>query len=171
MNTLTGSRLNTDEYFLEMARLVAQRGTCLRRQVGCVLVDVHNHVLATGYNGVHRGAPHCNEPVFFVSDDRSSIEFAPLIQERYEHACPGARAPSGTALNQCKAIHAEQNALLQCRNTNEIHTVYCTASPCVTCMRMLANTTVQRIVFSEEYPHPESIEIAKMRHISWIHLK
>jgi dCMP deaminase len=69
----------------------------------------------------------------------------------YKHACPGAESPSGTNLDGCHAIHAEQNALLQCRDVWEIETCYITTSPCVTCVKLLLNTSCQRIVFNEEY--------------------
>lgn len=147
MSTQHGSRPSTDEYFLQMAALVAQRGTCARRQVGCVLVDRNNHVLSTGYNGVCRGAIHC-----------------------VDHPCAGAHAPSGQALHLCEAIHAEENALIQCRDIDSIWTVYSTASPCVLCMRKLVGTGVQRIVFSQEYPHHESEDLALDRNIEWVHL-
>lgn len=147
MSTQHGSRPSTDEYFLQMAALVAQRGTCARRQVGCVLVDRNNHVLSTGYNGVCRGAIHC-----------------------VDHPCAGAHAPSGQALHLCEAIHAEENALIQCRDIDSIWTVYSTASPCVLCMRKLVGTGVQRIVFSQEYHHHESEDLALDRNIEWVHL-
>lgn len=138
-------RPNRDSYFLQMTALVASRATCARRQVGCVLVNEEGHVLSTGFNGVHRGAIHC-----------------------IDTPCAGAHLPSGQGLSVCEAIHAEQNALLQCRNINEIHTAYVTASPCISCMRLLANTSVKRIVFSERYPHVESERIAAARGIEWI---
>jgi dCMP deaminase len=122
-----------------MARLAGLRSTCARRAVGCVLIDEHNVVLATGYNGVHRGAKHC-----------------------ITHNCAGAGLPSGTGLSTCEAIHAEQNALMQCADIFRIRTAYVTASPCVMCMRMLANTGVMRIAFLEEYPHEESYRIARI---------
>lgn len=146
MRTLRGSRPSRDEYFVEMTSLVAQRATCARRAVGCVLVNEQGHVIATGYNGVCRGASHC-----------------------IDKPCPGADHPSGQGLHLCEAIHAEQNALLQCRNINEIHTAYVTASPCVSCMRLLANTSVKRIVFQEYYPHAESEQIAERAGIVWDH--
>lgn len=147
MNTPTGSRPSTDEYFLQMAELVACRGTCSRRRVGCVLVDRNNHVLATGYNGTSRGAPHC-----------------------IDRPCVGAKLPSGQGLHLCQAIHAEINALVQCRDIDAIHSLYCTASPCVPCMRVIVGTGVTRIVFRELYPHPESIDLANNSAIDWIHL-
>lgn len=143
---LRGSRLNRDDYFIQMAKLVAQRATCARRAVGCVLINSQGHVIATGYNGVCRGADHC-----------------------IDKPCPGANAPSGEGLHLCQAIHAEQNALMQCRNINEIHTAYVTASPCIHCVRLLANTSVKRIIFAEEYPHAESQRVAQLAGIEWIH--
>ena len=52
-------RIETDKYFLEIATIVAKRSTCLRRSVGCVLVDTQNHIVATGYNGVPKSFDHC----------------------------------------------------------------------------------------------------------------
>lgn len=121
-------RPSADEYFIRMAQLVATRGTCPRRQVGCVIVNRRKHVLATGYNGVHAGAPHC-----------------------FDNPCPGANLPSGQGLDKCEAIHAEQNALLQCHNVYDIDTVYCTTSPCTHCVKLLLNTSCNRIVFTELY--------------------
>ena len=126
-------RPNRDDYFLSMAKLVSTRSTCLRRSVGCVLVNSRNHVLSTGYNGVAAGMAHCNE-----ADPFSDIG--------YPNACGGAAAKSGEDLHLCKAIHAEQNALLQCRDVYAIDTCYVTVSPCMHCMKLLMNTSCQRIV-------------------------
>jgi dCMP deaminase len=133
-----------------MAQLVASRSTCLRRSVGCVLVNARGHVLATGYNGVAAGDPHCN---FHDEFDVTG----------FPYACEGAHAKSGTALDACGAIHAEQNALLQCRDVFEIDTCYCTASPCVTCTKLLKNTSCRRIVFVEAYPHGDARELWLLR--------
>lgn len=134
-NVVGGSTMRPthDEYFLDMAKLVSTRGTCARRKVGCVLVNSRHHVIATGYNGVPSGSPHCTDT-----------------------PCAGANAPSGKGLELCEAIHAEQNALLQCHDVYSIDTCYCTASPCITCIKLLLNTSCQRIVFISEYPHPQS---------------
>lgn len=193
-------RLERDEYFLQMAELVARRGTCFRRQVGCVLVNHRGHVLATGYNGVAAGMPHCNEPTDQVSEDDLIMRetFVPVVQvyvpvnsesllsqfegelsndfiaptfDVYGHACSGAGSKSGEGLDSCQAIHAEQNALLQCHNVFEIHTVYVTASPCVTCTKLLMNTAAERIVFREEYPHKEARDlwVASRGSQNWVH--
>lgn len=146
MRTQRGLRPDLDDYFLQMALLVAKRATCSRRAVGCVLTNLQGHVLATGYNGVCHGEIHC-----------------------IDVPCAGADQPSGIGLHLCQAIHAEANALLQCRNIGEIHSCYSTTSPCIACMRLLANTSVQRVVFLEEYPHVESKTLAVKHFIDWVH--
>lgn len=127
------TRPSFDEYFLRIAKLTATRGTCRRRRVGCVLTDDQNVSIATGYNGAFRGARHC-----------------------IDTPCAGADAASGTSLDLCEAIHAEQNALLRCSNIRAIKTCYTTASPCITCVKLLLNTSCERIVFEEEYPHSDA---------------
>ena len=135
-------RPSIEEYFLSLAVLVSTRATCLRRSVGCVLVDKRRHVLATGYNGVAAGLPHCN------ASYRIPV---PPIETIYPNACHGASAASGTKLDDCQAIHAEQNALLQCRDVWEIETAYVTVSPCLTCTKLLLNTSCSQVVFTERY--------------------
>lgn len=125
-------RPSADTYFLRMAKLVATRSTCLSRQVGCVIVDNRRHVVATGYNGPPAGFDHCTQ-------------------------CN--RTSSGCGLDDCYAIHAEMNALLQCPDVYSISTIYCTDSPCIHCLKLLANTSCTRIVFLQEYPHGKSKEI------------
>lgn len=98
--------------------------------------------MATGYNGVAAGQPHCNERVMNPEET-----FGPL----YPHACAGTRAPSGVALDACGAIHAEQNALLQCRDVYAIETCYVTTQPCVSCLKLLLATSCQRLVYLEPY--------------------
>lgn len=132
------SRPNVDDYFLAMAELVATRSTCCRRNVGCVLVDSRNHVLATGYNGVAAGVAHC-----------------------IDVPCPGANLPSGTGLDKCEAIHAEQNAILQCKDVAAIKTAYITTSPCHTCTKLLMNTGCKRIVFIKAYTDESPKELWK----------
>jgi dCMP deaminase len=131
-----------------MAVLASFRGTCSRRKVGCVLADQRNRILATGYNGVASGLPHC-----------------------IDHPCPGANLPSGTGLNLCQAIHAEANALISCRNPEDIYTCYSTASPCEQCIRFLLNTSCKRIVFAEIYPHIESERLWASQGREWVHIE
>ncbi len=122
------NRPDIDIYMLRMARLVATRSTCVRRAVGCVLTNGYKHVIATGYNGVARGQEHC-----------------------FSSPCAGASAASGKNLDQCLAIHAEANALLQCKNVQEIMTCYVTSFPCIGCTKLLMNTSCSKIVYIESY--------------------
>jgi dCMP deaminase len=133
------SRLSRDNWALKLAQVTALRSTCNRRQVGCIILNSRGHVLATGYNGVASGLPHCN------STDT--------------HQCPGVGSQSGTNLDGCHAIHAEQNALLQCHDVHEIYAVYTTVSPCITCVKLLMNTSCQKIIFNEDYPHNASRQL------------
>lgn len=146
-------RPTIDAYFLKMARLVSSRGTCARRSVGCVLVSARRHVLATGYNGTASGQPHC-----------------------IDQHCPGVGQSSGAGLDLCEAVHAEQNALLQARDVHQIHTAYCTVSPCITCTKLLMNTSCERIVFTMPYAHDDAAqalwESSSQPHVfdrTWVH--
>ena len=156
-------RPTRDQWAMEMACVTAKRSTCLRRNVGCVILNNRGHVLSTGYNGVAAGLPHCNDETGFnfVYNNRID-ETKPLTGQStdekpvYGHACDGAYSPSGTNLDACQAIHAEQNALLQCRDVYNIHSIFVTTAPCITCTKLLLNTSCQRIVFLEDYPHVEA---------------
>lgn len=131
------TRPTKDEYFIRMAMLVATRGTCARRQVGCVLTSSRGHVLATGYNGPPAGRAHC-----------------------VDSPCPAASAESGTKLDECFAVHAEQNALLQCRDVFEIETAYVTVAPCAACLKLFLNTSCRRLVVGDWYAaeHTEALK-------------
>lgn len=157
-----------DEFYMQQALLIATRSTCFRRECGCVLTNHRGHVLSTGYNGRPSGMPHCNEMVY---QQAQNIDMKVPV---YPHQCKGANLPSGTGLDACEAVHAEQNALLQCRDVWDIETCYTTASPCIHCVKLLMNTSCRRIVFHQEYPHQEArtlwLSIAKENNREWIHL-
>lgn len=121
-------RVSRDEIGIILATDWSLRGTCARRKVGCVLFDEHGRQIGSGYNGPASGQPHCID--------------AP---------CGGAGFDQGQGLAECEAIHAEQNALLQCADVLKIHTCYTTASPCMHCLKLLLNTSCRRIVFSSIY--------------------
>jgi dCMP deaminase len=101
-------------------------------------------VLATGYNGPPSGFQHC-----------------------LDMACAGADQLPGEGLELCEAVHAEQNALLQCHDVYAIKTAYITSAPCVWCTKLLLNTSCERIVFAEDYPHPDAKRLWLHRHLPW----
>jgi len=158
-------RLDKDQWAIQLALVTAKRATCYRRSVGCVLLNARGHVLATGYNGVASGQRHCNEVVVHPNMEIEHGKSIPVTSHPY--ACPGAYEKSGTNLEGCQAIHAEQNALLQCRDTWEVHTCYVTASPCITCVKLLLNTTCERIVFRDAYPHEISKQLWTQAGRTW----
>ena len=125
-------RPSWNDYFMELANLVKSRSTCLRRQVGCVIVK-DKHVLATGYNGAPAGLAHC-------PDQRGGC-----LREQL-------KIPSGTRIEVCRAVHAEQNAIIQAEGSIKGASVYCTTFPCVTCAKMLINCGVKIIFYQDGYP-------------------
>ena len=133
-------RPSWEEYFMEIARLVARRSTCLRRQVGAVVVKEKN-ILATGYNGTPSGITHC--------------EVVGCLRQKLN-------VPSGERHELCRGLHAEQNAIIQAAkhgiNITDA-TLYCTNSPCIICSKMLINAGVRRIVYLEGYPDALSLEM------------
>ncbi len=158
-------RPTINEYFIKLTKLVSSRSTCIRRSVGCVLVNNKNHILATGYNGGAAGQPHCNAITGFNFVNGIIIWKTKQLagqetgrEDVFGNTCVGANSESGTDLHMCKAIHAEQNALLQYRNINEIETAYCSTKPCIMCIKLLLNTSCKVIIYEEDYPHASQDE-------------
>jgi len=126
-------RPSWEDYFMDIARLVASRSTCLRRQVGAVIVKDKN-VLTTGYNGTPSGIRHCQE--------------TGCLREKMQ-------VPSGQRHELCRGLHAEQNAIIQAAKHGvniSGGTLYCTNAPCVICAKMLINAGLSRIVYLDGYP-------------------
>ncbi|MDD5120278.1 MAG: cytidine/deoxycytidylate deaminase family protein [Candidatus Omnitrophica bacterium] len=145
-------RPSWDEYFLEMAELVSKRSTCLRRSVGAVLVR-EKRILATGYNGAPSGLKHC----FEIGCMRQKL-----------------KVPSGERHELCRALHAEQNALIQA----SLHgisvkgaTLYSTTQPCVICAKMLINAGIKEIIITQGYPDKMAMEFLRAAKIKVRKLK
>ena len=118
------NRKSWDEYFMDIAKAAATRSTCDRKFVGAVIAR-DKSILATGYNGSIRGAPHCDEVGHMMEDGHC-----------------------------VRTVHAESNAVVQAaRNGVRIEGahIYVTASPCWSCLKLLANAGIARIVFGEVY--------------------
>ncbi len=129
-----------------MAQLTSLRSTCIRRKVGCTLIDSEGCILSIGFNGVAKGELHCNEG----------------------HPCKGALSPSGKNIDDCLSIHAETNALLQCPDISRLNTCYVTCSPCIQCVRLLLNTPCMTIYFIEDYPHENAKTLWKNSGRAWV---
>ena len=136
------NRPGWDEYFMEMAVLTARRSTCLRRHVGAVIVQ-EKHIVATGYNGAPRGLDHCGDREGGCLRQQLGI-------------------PSGQKHELCRALHAEQNAIIQAATLGqsiEGATIYITHQPCIICAKMIINAGIRRIVVKEGYPDEMSVGI------------
>ncbi|MFC2052195.1 cytidine/deoxycytidylate deaminase family protein [Chloroflexota bacterium] len=126
------TRPDSDEYFLKIALVVAERATCRRHHVGAVAVR-DKHILTTGYNGAAAGLKDC-------------LELGCLRDEM--------DIPSGERHEICRGIHAEQNVIIQAalHGVNlEGSTIYCTHTPCVLCAKMLVNARIKRLVSFGKY--------------------
>ena len=135
-------RPSWDTYFMEITRLVATRSTCLRRQVGAVMVK-DKRILATGYNGVPRGLPHCID----VGCLRDKLG-----------------VPSGERHELCRGLHAEQNAIIQAATSGtniEGCVLYTTHSPCVLCVKMILNVSIRQVFYTDGYPDGLAMDIAR----------
>lgn len=135
-------RPDWDHYFMQIAKVVASRSTCLRRHVGALLV-IDKRILSTGYNGAPTGLKHCAE--------------VGCLREKL-------KVPSGERHELCRGLHAEQNAIIQAA----IHgvaikgaTLYCTHYPCSVCAKMLINAGIKKIFLAENYPDKLAKEIFK----------
>lgn len=132
-------RIEWDEYFIEIAKMVAKRSTCDRRFVGAVIVRDRN-ILSTGYNGSPKGLPHCDEIGHEISDGHC-----------------------------IRTIHAEANALVQAAKHGvgvENASLYLTYSPCYDCFKMLVNAGIKEIIYGEFYnsrydASPKVLKLAK----------
>jgi dCMP deaminase len=137
------NRASWDEYFMNIARVVASRATCNRKHVGAVIVR-DKTILSTGYNGSIRGMPHCSEVGCMMEDGHCVA-----------------------------TIHAEANAVLQAAKNGvaiDGATVYVTASPCWSCFKTITNAGTRRIVYGEFYRDERIFDVATRIGVELVHL-
>ena len=140
-------RPDNDAYFMRMAELVASRSTCLRRQVGAVVVK-EKRVLTTGYNGAPKGLKHCGE--------------VGCVREQNH-------VESGTRHELCRGVHAEQNAVIQAAYFGvsiKEATIYTTNYPCVLCAKIIVNAGIREVIYKDEYIDELSRDILKESKVS-----
>ena len=136
-------RASWDQYFMNIAQVVATRSTCPRKYVGAVIVR-NRTILSTGYNGSIRGMPHCSDVGHMMEDNHCVA-----------------------------TIHAEANAIIQAARNGvmiEGADVYVTASPCWNCFKQIANAGVKRIVYGEFYRDNRIFDVAQHIGIELLHL-
>lgn len=146
-----GRRPGWDDYFLEITQVVAKRSTCLRRQVGAVII-LGRQILSTGYNGAPTGLAHCGEQG--------------CLRERLN-------VPSGERAELCRGVHAEQNAIIQAARHGvsiEGATLYTTTQPCVQCAKLAINSGIKRIVYQGDYPDRLALDMLTEAQIQLIRM-
>lgn len=144
-------RIPLDEYFLKIAMVVGERSTCERHHIGAIAV-YNKHILATGYNGAPAGTKDCSE----LGCLRDQLKI-----------------PSGQRHEICRAVHAEQNVVVQAG----LHgvslkgaTIYCTHSPCILCAKILVNAGITRFITFSDYADSSFLELFKESNIEFIKL-
>jgi dCMP deaminase len=133
MSQTLALRPDWKNYFMDITRLVARRSTCIRRQVGAIVVK-DKRILATGYNGVPSGLAHCED--------------VGCIREQ-------SNIPSGQRHELCRGLHAEQNTIIQAAYHGisiQNSTLFCTTLPCSICLKMLINAGITEIIYEQGYP-------------------
>lgn len=142
-------RPSLDQVLLNVTKQIAQRSTCKHRQMGAILTSPTGQILASGYNGAPTGAAHCTE----IGCIRDSVE-------------------SGTRHELCRAVHAEQNCIVQAAKLGvsvEGSTCYCTNQPCTICAKLLVNVGVIRVVYLYDYPDKRALAILEEGGIEIVH--
>ncbi len=139
----TDVRSDWHEYFMRIAEQVATRSTCNRKHIGAVIVR-DKTILSTGYNGSLRGAPHCDE----IGHDMEN--------------------------GHCvRTVHAEANAVAQAAKNGvaiEGSEIYVTASPCLTCFKLVANAGIRVVYFKEFYRDARITEYARQADVTLVHM-
>ena len=133
--------LNWDEYFIKIAETTALRSPCLSRSVGAVIVDNDNRILSTGYNGPPAGLSHC-----LMGD------------------CYRSTSKTGDNLSECRAVHAEQNAImyaLKCFSSIKNTKIYVTTQPCTTCCKLIIVSGITKVVYSKAYTNNLGLNMLK----------
>ena len=132
-----------DKRFMDMTELVSTWSSCIRRQVGAIIVR-DKRILTTGYNGAPSGVKSCKEKGECIRINRGIA--------------------SGTCQEICYAVHAEQNAICQAAKLGlslDGATLYCTHQPCTICARLIINSGIKKVIYKNGYPDDFSLELFK----------
>ena len=153
MASVKDDRPSWDEYFMEIADVVAKRSNCVSRKVGAV-ITVDNQIVATGYNGAPKGLHHC-------------VDAGGCLRKLN-------KIESGTRQEVCRAAHAEQNAIISAAVKGvsvKGGTLYTNTYPCSICTRMIINAEIKKIVYDSDYSDPLAKEMLDESGIKVLRLK
>jgi dCMP deaminase len=145
-------RPSWDDYFFKIADDVATRSTCIRRQVGAVIVK-EKRILATGYNGAPKGVSHCTNET--------------CLRNKFN-------VPSGERHELCRGLHAEQNAIVQAAAHGVAingAVIYITNQPCMICTKMLINCDIKTFIYRQPYNDPLAKEMMDEANVEVIEFK
>lgn len=144
-------RRDKQNYYLDMAEVALERGTCLRRNFGAVIVK-NDVIISTGYTGAPRGRANC-------------IDLGVCIREQRN-------IPRGTQYELCRSVHAEMNAIISASREEMIgSTLYLVgrdaktgvimkdANSCTMCKRMIINAGITRVVIRRDHDNYDVVEV------------
>ena len=134
-------RVSKDNYYLDIAESVLERGTCLRKKYGAIIVK-NDEIISTGYVGAPRGRNNCSD-LGYCMREKLNI-------------------PRGERYEMCRSVHAEQNAIISASRRDMIgSTLYLVgievktnkyvkdARPCMFCKRMIINAGIEKVIIRE----------------------
>ena len=127
------NKLSWEEYFIKIAKLVAERSSCSRPKKGAVIVK-DKMIISTGYNGTPRGIKNCNEGGCAV--------------------CNAPARKSGTNLGECICVHAEENAIIQAAYqgvSTKGATMFSSYCPCWYCAKSIINAGIVKVYYNKAY--------------------
>lgn len=129
-------RPDWNDYFMDILDALKLRGTCPRRQCSALIIDERHHLLSSGYNGGPSGIANC-----------------------FESPCGGQDDEKGDTRN-CIALHAEENAVLHLEgNARNAHTMYCTNLPCFHCSKIVAQTSIIKVIYRDDYADKRGLDL------------
>lgn len=154
---MTRERISRDQMFSQIVQVVAQRSTCLRSQVGALIVR-DGRIVSMGYNGPVSGRPECTSPL-------SPQDLEQLHHYTKATECEG---PGCT-----RSLHAETNAIAFAAKAGvsvEGCTLYCSMSPCINCAKVIVNSGIREVKFLEKYRNEDGIELLQKSGITVVDL-
>mgnify|MGYP001067546944 CR=1 FL=1 len=137
-------RIDKTNYYLDIAETILERGTCLRKNYGCIIVK-NDEIISTGYSGAPRNRKNCLDLGYCVKK-----KFYPDLRHG--------------GYDACRSVHAEQNAILNAlKNGYDLSdsTIYVTKSPCMICAKLIINVGIKRVIYANKYPDEEAFKILK----------
>lgn len=151
---MVNERISKDKYYLGIAVVVSERSTCLRRRYGAVIVN-NDEIVSTGYNGACRGEDDC-------------LKLGECLRNKLG-------IPKGERYELCKAVHAEQNAIISAPRSEMIgSTIYIAGTevengaiadghPCDICSKLIKNAGISKVCILNKNREPEVLNVSSMK--------